>query len=322
MDIRRAIFAALALCVAGGAAAQDGDKTIQKTTIIMGTATQGGGFPVYGNAFAAVIAEADPTLSIETRNTMGSSENMPMMEKGQLDLGLVAGESFYQALQGIGRPPLKLKILTAIYGTAGMFAVRGDSPYHSIQDLVGKTVAFGAKGSGIPILGRYMLDGIGLKQDGDFKSILLDHAGEGPEMVLDGRADAIWGAGIGYPGFFELAKGPSGVRFIAPTAEEIARMSAKYTLLKPMTIPAGSYPGQTAPIHSLGSWSFILTRVDLPDDVAYRLARALHGAEGPFCKKLKQACETTAANTVAAVPDIALIHPGVMKYYREIGVVK
>jgi TRAP transporter TAXI family solute receptor len=152
MDIRRAIFAALALCLAGSAAAQDGDKTIQKTTIIMGTATQGGGFPVYGNAFAAVIAETDPTLSIETRNTMGSSENMPMMEKGQLDLGLVAGESFYQALQGIGRPPLKLKILTAIYGTAGMFAVRGDSPYHSIQDLVGKTVAFGAKGSGIPPL--------------------------------------------------------------------------------------------------------------------------------------------------------------------------
>jgi TRAP transporter TAXI family solute receptor len=244
------------------------------------------------------------------------------MEAGKLDLGLVAGESFYQALQGIGRPPLKLKVLTAIYGTAGMFAVRGDSPYHSIQDLVGKTVAFGAKGSGIPILGRYMLDGIGLKQDEDFKSILLDHAGEGPEMVLDGRADAIWGAGIGYPGFFELAKGPGGVRFIAPTADEIARMSAKYTLLKPMTIPAGSYPGQTAPINSLGSWSFILTRLDLPDDVAYHLARTLHGAESAFCKKLKQACETTAANTVAAVPDVALIHPGVMKYFREIGVVK
>src|SRR3984957_9737826 len=98
------------LLLAGGAAAQDGDKTIQKTTLVMGTATQGGGFPVYGNAFAEVIAEADPTLSIQTRNTMGSSENMPMMEAAKLDLGLVAGESFYPALQGVGRPPLKLKI--------------------------------------------------------------------------------------------------------------------------------------------------------------------------------------------------------------------
>lgn len=322
MNIRHAIGTALALLLAGSAAAQEGDKTIPKLNLVLATATQGGGFPLYGNAFAEVMMQADPTLSIQTRNTMGSSENIPSLEANKFDLGLVAGESFYQALQGVGRPPLKLKVLTAIYGTAGMFAVRGDSPYHSIQDLVGKTVAFGAKGSGIPILGRYMLDGIGLKQDGDFKAVLLDHASEGPEMVLDGRAAAIWGAGVGYPGFFELAKGPSGVRFIAPTAEEIARMSAKYTLLKPMTIPAGSYPGQNAPINSLGSWSFILTRTDLPDDVAYRLARTLHGAEGAFCKKLKQACETTAANTVAAVPDIALIHPGVMKYYREIGVVK
>src|SRR6202046_3883468 len=225
------------LLLAGSAAAQEGDKAIQKTTLILGTATQGGGFPVFGKAFVEVMGEADPTLVIETRNTMGSAENMPMMEKGQLDRGLVAGESFYQALQGIGRPPLKLKVLTAMYGTAGMFAVRGDSPYHTIQDLVGKTVAFGAKGSGIPILGRYMLDGIGLKQDGDFKSILLDHAGEGPEMVLDGRADAIWGAGIGYPGFFELAKGQSGARFIAPTADEVARMRAKHAFLKPLAIP-------------------------------------------------------------------------------------
>ena len=321
MNVTRMICAAM-LLLSGGAAAQDAAKPVQKTTIILGTATRGGGFPVYGGAFAEVIAEADPTLSIEPRNTAGSAENMPMLEAGKIDLGLVAGESFNQALEGIGRPRLNLRILTAIYSSAGMFAVRADSPYRTIQDLVGKPIAFGAKGSGIPILSRYMLDGIGLKQDEDFKAIYLDHVGDAPDMVLDGRVAALWGAGIGYPGFLTLAKSPAGVRFIAPTADEIARMAAKHAFLKPLTIPAGSYPSQTAPINSMGSWSFILTRLDLDDEVAYRLARALHGAEGAFCKKLAQACETTAANTVAAVPDVALIHPGVMKYFREIGVVK
>jgi uncharacterized protein len=321
MYIARVICAGV-LLLAGGAAAQDGGKPIQKTTISLGTATPGGGFPLYGNAFAEVMADADPTLSIQPRNTKGSSENIPMLEAGQLDLGLVAGESFYQALEGIGRPRVNLRVLTAIYSSAGMFAVRGDSPYRTIQDLVGKPIAFGAKGSGIPILSRYMLDGIGLKQDEDFKSIYLDRAGDAPDMVLDGRVAALWGAGIGYPGFTTLAKSPAGVRFIAPTADEIARMSAKHAFLKPMTIPAGSYPNQNAPINSMGSWSFILARVDLDDGVAYRLARTLHGAEGAFCKKLAQACETTAANTVAAVPSVELIHPGVLKYFREIGVVK
>ena len=52
------------------------------------------------------------------------------------------------------------------------------------------------------------------------------------------------------------------------------------------------------------------------------LARTLHGIEADFCKKLAQACETSAANTVAAAPAIELIHPGVLRYLREIGVAK
>jgi TRAP transporter TAXI family solute receptor len=183
-------------------------------------------------------------------------------------------------------------------------------------------VAFGAKGSGLPILSRYTLDGLGLKQDEDFQSVYLDRAGDGPAMVLDGRVAALWGAGIGWPGFSTMAASPGGARFIAPDASEIARIRAKHTFLKPLTVPAGSYPNQNAPIDALGSWSFVLTRENLPDEVAYRLAKTLHGAEAALCKKLPQACETTAANTVAAAPNLELIHPGVMKYFREIGVVK
>jgi uncharacterized protein len=310
------------LLLAGSAAAQDGGKPIQKTTINLGTATPGGGFPLYGGAFADIMNEADPSFSIAPRNTKGSNENIPLLETGGLDIALVAGEPSYEAFMGIGRPRTNLKILTAMYSSPGMFVVRADSPYKTIRDLVGHPVAFGAKGSGLPILSRYMLDGLGLKQDEDFKSIYLDRAGDGPAMVQDGRAAALWGAGIGWPGFTAVATGPGGARFIAPDADEIARIRAKHTFLKPLTVPAGSYPGQNDEIKSVGSWSFILTRPDLDDDIAYRLARSLHGAETALCKKLAQACETTAANTIAAAPNLELIHPGVMKYFREIGVTK
>jgi TRAP transporter TAXI family solute receptor len=316
------IVCAGALLLAGSAMAQDGGKIIQKTTISLGTATPGGGFPLYGNAFAEVMKDADSTLAIEPRNTKGSNENIPLLEAGQLDLALVAGEPSYEAFMGIGRPRTKLKILTAMYSSPGMFVVRADSPYKTIRDLVDKPVAFGAKGSGLPILSRYVLDGLGLKQDDDFQSIYLDRAADGPTMVLDGRVAALWGAGIGWPGFATMAASPGGARFIAPDAGEIARIRAKHTFLKPLTVPAGSYPNQNAPIDALGSWSFILARENLPDDVAYRLARSLHGVESTFCKKLAQACETTAANTIAAAPGPELIHPGVLKYFREIGVAK
>jgi TRAP transporter TAXI family solute receptor len=315
-----ALMCAAAL-IAGSAAAQDGGKPIP-TTLSLGTATPGGGFPLYGGAFADIMKKADPTLTIEPRATKGSTENIPLLEAGQLDIALVAGEPAYEAFRGIDRPATKLKIITALYSNPGMFVVRADSPYKTIRDLVGQPIAFGAKGSGLVILSRYVLDGLGLNQDKDFQTIYLDHAGDGPAMVQDGRVAALWGAGLGWPGFKTMSESPGGARFIAPNAEEIAQIRAKHTFLKPMVVAPGSYPNQPAPIDSVGSWSFILARETLPDDIAYRLAKTLHGAEAAFGEKLAQAKETTAVNTVAAAPNIELIHPGVLKYFREIGLVK
>ena len=302
------------------AAAQNLGPDVQKIKISLGTATPGGGFPLYGGALADVVNATDRSLLIEPRNTKGSTENIPLLEAGSLDIALVAGEPAYEALMGIGRPRTPLKIIAAMYSTPGMFVVRGDSPAKAIRDLIGKPVAFGARGSGLVILSRYVLDGLGLDQDRDFQAVYLDRAGDGPAMVLDGSAAALWGGGSGWPGFAAVAQ--AGGRFLAPDADERTRIRAKHPFLKAMTVPAGSYPGQIAEIHSVGSWSFILARPTLEEDIAYRLARALNRAEDALGKKLPQARETTAANTLAAAPSLDLIHPGVLRYLREIGVVR
>jgi len=169
------------------------------------------------------------------------------------------------------------------------------------------------------ILARYVLDGLGLDQQRDFDGVYLDRAGDGPAMVMDGRVAALWGGGIGWPGFTAVATGPAGGRFIAPDADGIRRIQAKHAFLKTMAAPAGSYPGQSAPIVSVGSWGFIMARPSLSDDVVYRLARALHDGEAALAARLPQASETTAANTVAAAPKRELIHPGALRYLREIG---
>jgi TRAP transporter TAXI family solute receptor len=294
----------------------------EKTRLVLGTATPGGGFPLYGGAVAEVVNATDPSLLIEPRNTKGSTENVPLLEDGKLDIGLVQGEVAYEALAGIGRPAANLKIVAAMYSTPGMFVVRADSPYRTIADLAGKPVAFGARGSGLVILARYVLDGLGLDQQRDFSAIYLDRAGDGPAMVLDGRAAALWGGGIGWPGFTTVANAPGGARFIAPSAEEGARIRAKHAFLKAITVPAGAYPGIDAPLASVGSFSFILARPTLDDDSAYRFARALHRGEAALVGKLAQARETTATNTAAGAPRQDLIHPGVLSYLREIGVIR
>jgi TRAP transporter TAXI family solute receptor len=301
------LFALLAVVLTVTSAASS-----DKTVVSLGTATPGGGFPLYGGAVAEVINAEDPTLDVQPKNTKGSTENVPLLAAGTLDIALVQGEVALDA-------PKSLRILAAMYSSPGMFVVRADSPYRTIEDLRGKPVAFGAQGSGLVILAKYVLDGLGLDRDRDFTAIFLERAGDGPAMVLDGRAAALWGAGIGWPGFTTMANAPGGARFIVPDTTGIARILVKHPFLRALDVPAGSYPGQNATMPSVGSWSFIMTRPTLPDDVAYRLARALHRGQAKLGAKLAQARETTAANTAAAARG-ELLHPGVVRYLREIGI--
>jgi TRAP transporter TAXI family solute receptor len=281
----------------------------------IGTATPGGGFPVYGDAFIAAVKAQDPALEIEPINTKGSTENVPRLEAGTLDLALVQGEVVHESLTGIGRPPANLKVLTAMYPTAGLFVVRAGSPYRSIADLKGKSIAWGAAGSGLVILGRYVMDGLGLDAARDFQPVYLERAGDGPAMVLDGRVAALWGGGAGWPGFKAVTSSAPGGRFVAPSADEIRRVLAKHTFLKPISQPAGSFPGQNEAIPSVGSWSFVMARPGLDEAVVMRLAKALHQAEA---KPLPQLAETTAKNTLGSATP-SMLHPGVAAYYRQAG---
>lgn len=293
----------------------------EPTVVTLGTATPGGGFPAYGEAFAGVINDMDRGLKVMPTNTKGSTENVPLLEEGKLDIALVQGEVAMEALGGIGRAPADLRVITAMYSTPGMFVVRADSPYRSIGDLKGKRVVFGARGSGLGILARYALDGIGLDRDKDFDAVFLDKAGDGPPMVISGEAAALWGGGSGWPGFVAMAKAPGGARFIVPDAGEITRILAKHAFLKRLVVPKGSFPGQDEEITSVGSWSLVLARPSLRDDVAYALAKALKAGETEIGRRLPQAAETTAANTLAAVAPERL-HPGVARYYRDIGLLR
>jgi len=80
--------------------------------LVLGTATPGGGFPVYGDAFAEVVNAHEPKVRVEPRNTKGSAENVPLLEANKIDIALVAGE-FASAL--LAKPDTGVRIICAMY---------------------------------------------------------------------------------------------------------------------------------------------------------------------------------------------------------------
>lgn len=315
MTIRSIVFALLGvlLSLSGSPDAAMADEPV---TVRLATATAGGGFELFGRNAADVINQTDPGLVVAAVNTKGSLENIGLLAAGAFDLGLVQGVAAYEAFAGIGQDAVDLKVIAAIYSSPGMFSVSGDSAATGVRDLVGKRIAWGTETSGLTLMATYAMDGLGLDRDTDFDPVFLKKAGEGPPLLIAGEVAAFWGAGVGWPGFTKVTQ--AGGRLFGFSADEIAAITAKHPFLKPMTVPAGAYPGQDAEIKTVGVWSFILARPGLSDETAYRIAKALHEGQPALADRIAQASETTPQNTAASV-ERDRIHPGVQRYLRDIG---
>jgi len=151
------------------------------TPVSWATATKGGGFQLFGENIAAAINAADGQLSVKAIATRGSRHNLELLEAGDVDVGQVEGNAARIALDGVDRPAADLRVLSVMYPNPGMFVVRGDTAYESIEDLKGQPIAFGTKASGLRILVADVLDGLGLEPDKDFQQIIL--------VEEDGRTD-------------------------------------------------------------------------------------------------------------------------------------
>ncbi|MDX2219583.1 MAG: TAXI family TRAP transporter solute-binding subunit [Burkholderiales bacterium] len=291
------------------------------STYRLATATPGGGFQVFGNALAEAVAATNTNVRIAPQATAGSAENFGLLLERKVELALIQGDAAYQAFAERPEVARDLAVLWVTYPGPGAFMVKADSPYRTIADLKGKRIAWGTRATGLRLLARDVMQGIGLDTEKDFVSIILERAADGPKLVLNGEADALWGGGIGWPGFETLANSPGGARFIAPSTEDIASIRRAKLALRAMEIPAGSYKGQTEAVKSVGLWSVIMVRRDTPDAEVTKLVTALRGAETELAKRLPQAAFATAANTLREA-DAARLHPAVKPLLERLTITK
>jgi hypothetical protein len=280
------------------------------TPIVLGTSTPGGGFTLYGETLARIVNARAGRELVRPRLTNGSVENLRLLRDGGIDAALIQGTSASELLQDANETGIR--ILFAMYPSPGMLAVPASSSARRLEDLRDKPLVFGVKTSGLVTLGRQVYAGIGLDIDRDFEAIYVEQAAESPKIVLAGKAAGLWGAGEGWPGFEALARSPGGARFIGPTREQIPAVVARFPLLTPMEVAAGSYPGIDRPLATVGSVNWILTRADLANDRAASFVRAMRDSTADLAKALPQAAFSTLANTIASAPSRGLLHPAVL----------
>jgi TRAP transporter TAXI family solute receptor len=131
---------------------------------------------------------------------------------------------------------------------------------------------------------------------------------------LDGLALS---TGIPVPALFQLDQ-KEGMDFIPFTSKQIKVLKQLMPELSDSMIPSGTYPSLTSDYHTVGLFNFVVAHKDLPDDLVYRIVKAVYDNHAQLMHGHSAAKDTIPSNIVH---DTFLpIHPGAVRYYREIGI--
>lgn len=294
------------------AAAQD---AAWPRSIVLGTASPGGPYYAYGQGLARILAR---TLSIEVtaQVTQGPAQNLVLMEKKEAMLGFITVGVALQGWNGTdwakGTQYRSMRVMFPMYDTAFQFAALKRVGIKSLDQFMGLRIGVGPRagtgGTYVPEIFKLL----GIASDIRFGAIeqVADQAEAG---ALDGVAI---GTGFPIPAITDLeSKLP--VDFIQPTSEQIAVVRQGLPEITPSAVPAGTYRSLTRDYHTIGLYNFAIAHESLPDDLVYRIVKAVFENRDELVKAHTAAKETIPANMER---NMLPMHPGALRYYREIGV--
>lgn len=302
---------ALVLCVAGAGEAQT------KKKLSMGTGTIGGLYYIFGGAWAKALNEAVPDVEITAESTPGSVANAQLIQAGKMAIGFTQATAAYESYNGLGwtkgTKHDKLRALVALYPAALTVYTLESRNIRSLKDLNGKDVSLGPAGAGVDQFGRNLFEVLGIKPK---RIHNLPHE-QTAKAVGDGQLDAGMTVQLApWPGLKDLETSAK-LTFIPVTKEEGEKVRAKYPYYAEGFLPKGSYKAITADIPSLGDWNLGMVGVDMPEELAYKLAKGTFDKQKDLLATHRAAEYTVPKN---AVWNTIPIHPGAVRFYKEAGV--
>jgi hypothetical protein len=153
----------------------------------------------------------------------------------------------------------------------------------------------------------------------DIEAVLRNGAWEdNMQQVASGELDGLAAfAGIPMPGLAQLGE-KEPLEYLQPSVDQVANVRKAFPELTPSLIPAGTYPSLTTDYRTFGLYNFAIVNKDLPDDLVYKIVKAVFEHHQELVDAHPAAKETLSANVDR---DTFLpFHPGAVRYYREVGV--
>ena len=302
---------ALAAALALPAAAQQ---------ITMMTGPQGGSWIPLGGALKNMWEQAVPGLQIQQTPGAGVA-NVRGIDEGKAQVGFANSSTTVDGLEG--REPYKKKVtkvcqVANLYPQYFQIAALADAKVNTIADLKGKTVITQPRGNTAEVLTDTVLKLNGMNYQNpkvQFQASYTDAVG----MLKDGHAQVMTlGTTAPASAIMDLASARD-MKLVPVDDKTMGELKKQNPGYNKLIIKAGTYPKQDKDVPVIGYSTHIVAACDLPEDLVYRMTKAMAQNVDAMAAVVKPITGLTPKDMAV---DIGVpLHKGAAKFYKEAGAI-
>lgn len=318
---RFSVMAVMAAIICGGMV--DAAPALAAEKIVsIGTAGVTGVYYPAGGAICRLVKRGrmDHGIRCVVESTGGSINNLELLRKGDLELGIVQSDLLYAAYNGSGifydvPADKSLRAVFALHSEPFTVITRSDAKISSFDDLKGKRVNIGTVGSGAHATMEDLMNKKGWTNN-SFASVVDLKANDLGPALCNKKIDAMVYSG-GHPnGAVQQITSMCNTKIINIEGDDINNLIRQNPFYSRSIIPGGMYIGNTKDVKTFGVRAVLVARADMDEQDVYEFVKAVFDNLDNF-KTLHPVFATLDAKQMVSDGDVIPMHPGALKYFRE-----
>ena len=282
------------------------------------TGPQGGSWIPLGGALKNMWEQSVPGLQIQQTPGAGVA-NVRGIDEGKAQIGIANSSTTVDGIAGRAPYPKKVTKVCQIanlYPQYFQVAALADAKINSYADLKGKSVVTQPKGNTAEVVTDMVLKANGL----NYQSVKMNFQAsytDAVSMLKDGHAQVMTlGTTAPASAVMDLASARD-VKLVPVDDKTMAEMKKANPGYNKLVIKAGTYPKQDKDVPVIGYSTHIVASCDLPEDVVYKMTKAMAANVDAMAAVVKPIAGLTAKDMAV---DIGVpFHKGAAKYYKEVG---
>ncbi len=289
----------------------------------IGGASIGGAFYVVAGGVAKLL-EAQMKIPVTAAVTEGSRENVRLIDRKQIFMGVIASNNSYPAYHGVLTFKKKhpLALVMGLYPNAFTLHTLPGSPINSFADLKGNRVGVGTGRTWdafmVPLMKAH-----GLTYKKDFKPVyagmsdLYTQLGDGNIVAMPTMVSGL----SPIPAALRL-HAEKGARYLPPEPQAVDKMVKQFPYMTRQTIPANTPTFEKA-VETFDIGGPLLTvRADADEELVYNVLKMIHQNLDKLAEDVRY-FKYAQLNPAVLTTQIGVpYHPGAVRYWKEAGLWK